>query len=205
MSDYIIGLTGGIGSGKTTVANVFASLGVDIIDADIIARDVVKKGSAALTSIADHFGAQFIQANGELDRALLRQKIFSNNNDKLWLNNLLHPLIREEMSSHAHASTSDYCIIVVPLLIENGLTCMVDRVLVIDVKPATQLLRTTARDTNSISQVQAIMNSQLSRETRQTHADDIINNDDCSLESLHKTVTQLHKRYLQLATEHIKP
>lgn len=205
MSDYIIGLTGGIGSGKTTVANIFASLGIDIIDADIIAREVVQKGSIALDQISAHFGADYIQANGELNRALLRQKVFSNNDAKLWLNTLLHPLIRDEIVAQAKACQKPYCIIVAPLLIENGLTRMVDRVLVIDVKPATQLLRTTARDTNSVSQVQAIMDSQVSREIRQSHADDIINNDDCSLESLHKTVTQLHQRYLQLATEHFKP
>lgn len=201
MSDYIIGLTGGIGSGKTTVANLFTDFGIDIIDADIIARDVVKKGSTALTSIADHFGAQFIQANGELDRALLRQKIFSNNNDKLWLNNLLHPLIREEISSQALASTSAYCIIVVPLLIENGMVSLVDRVLVVDVQVSTQLARTTARDNNTPEQVQAIIDSQISKEERLANADDIINNDESTLAQIADVVAGLHQKYLTLAQQ----
>ena len=201
MSDFIIGLTGGIGSGKTTVANIFAELGIDIIDADIIARDVVSKGSPALCAISEHFGADFIQANGQLNRALLRQKIFSNDADKLWLNNLLHPLIREQIVSQASASLSPYCIIVAPLLIENNLTALVNRVLVIDVKESTQLSRTTARDNNSKNQVQAIINSQVSRQARQERADDLLNNDDCSIENLRKSVIHLHQTYLLAAEQ----
>jgi len=199
MSDFIIGLTGGIGSGKTTVTNIFAKLGIDIIDADIIARDVVSKDSPALFSISEHFGADFIQPNGELNRALLRQKVFSNNDDKLWLNALLHPMIREQIISQANTSLSPYCIIVAPLLIENTLTSLVNRVLVIDVKESTQLSRTTQRDNNSEEQVQAIMNSQVNRTIRQEHADDLLNNDDCSIESLKKSVAELHQSYLAYA------
>jgi len=204
MSDYIIGLTGGIGSGKTTVTNILATYGIDIIDADIIARNVVQKGSTALHSISEHFGANFIQSDGTLDRALLRQKIFSDDNEKIWLNNLLHPLIREEITTKVKQSNSPYCIIVAPLLIENNLTSLVNRVLVIDVKESTQLSRTTARDSNSINQVKAIMNSQVSRKIRQSHADDLLNNDDCTLDSLKQTVKQLHQNYLLLAEESSK-
>lgn len=201
MSDYIIGLTGGIGSGKTTVANMFAALGVDIIDADIIARDVVQKGSPALCSIHKHFGADFIQTDGELNRPLLRQKIFSNTDDKLWLNELLHPLIRQQIVIQATDSLSPYCIIVAPLLIENNLTSLVSRVLVIDVKESTQLTRTATRDNNAKDQVQAIINSQSSRHVRQAHADDLLNNDDCAIENLKKSVTALHQNYLILAEQ----
>jgi dephospho-CoA kinase len=196
MSDYVIGLTGGIGSGKTTVTNIFSKMGIDIIDADIIARDVVQKGRPALSLISEHFGDHFILPNGELNRALLRQQIFSNNDDKSWLNNLLHPLIREEITLQASSSKSPYCIIVAPLLIENGLTSLVNRVLVIDVNESTQLSRTTARDSNSEQQVQAIINSQVSRQVRQAHADDILLNDSCSIEDLTQSVSQLHQQYL---------
>ena len=199
MSDFIIGITGGIGCGKTTVANIFAEFGIDVIDADVIARDLVSNGSPALCAISEHFGADFIQSDGQLNRALLRIKIFSNDTDKLWLNNLLHPLIREQIVSQANASSSPYCILVAPLLIENGLTALVNRVLVIDVSESTQLSRTTARDCNSKAQVQAIMNSQVSRQVRQAHADDLLNNDDCSIENLRASVIQLHQAYLLLA------
>lgn len=199
MSDFIVGLTGGIGSGKTTVANLFAELGVDIIDADVIAREVVAKGSPALIKISDHFGADVIQSNGHLDRALLRKTIFSNETDKLWLNNLLHPLIREQLISQTTAASSPYCLLVVPLLIENNLGALVDRVLVIDVKESTQIARTTMRDKNTAEQVQAIMNSQIARATRQANADDLLNNDDCPVEKLKCAVKQLHEKYLELA------
>ncbi len=199
MSDFIVGLTGGIGSGKTTVANLFIELGIDIIDADIIARDVVAKGSPALHAISDHFGTEFIQVNGQLDRALLRKQIFSHDKDKLWLNNLLHPLIREQLLSQIKAASSHYCLLVAPLLIENNLMALVHRVLVVDVKESTQIARTTLRDENSTAQVQAIINSQIGRESRLKHADDLLNNDDCSLISLSASVLELHQTYLKLA------
>jgi len=199
MSDFIVGLTGGIGSGKTTVANLFIELGIDIIDADIIARDVVAKGSPALHAIRDHFGAEFIQTDGQLNRALLRQQIFSHDKDKLWLNSLLHPLINEQTLTQIKATSSPYCLLVAPLLIENNLTTLVNRVLVVDVTEATQIARTTLRDKNSTTQVQAIINSQIGRESRLTHADDLLNNDDCSLTSLRASVLELHQAYLKLA------
>ncbi len=200
MSNFIIGLTGGIGSGKTTVTNIFAALNVDIIDADIIARDVVAKGSPALCAISEYFGKDFIQTNGQLNRALLRQRIFSNDTDKSWLNNLLHPLIREQIVLQAKSSSSPYCIVVAPLLIENNLIALVNRVLVIDVKESTQIARTTQRDSNSTEQVKAIIDSQVSRKVRQSHADDLLNNDDCSVASLKTSVAQLHKTYLLYAS-----
>jgi len=203
MSDFIVGLTGGIGSGKTTVANLFAKLGVTIIDADIIAREVVAKNSPALTSISKRFGDNFIQADGQLDRALLRQRIFSSEEDKLWLNSLLHPLIKEQLIVQTKAALSPYCLLVVPLLIENNYTAVVNRVLVIDVKESTQIARTTKRDKNTEAQIQAIMNSQIARKARQEYADDLLNNDDSSQEKLILSVAKLHKTYLELASENI--
>ena len=202
MSNYIIGLTGGIGSGKTTVANLFAALGVSVIDADIVARDVVAKGSPALTSICQHFGADYIQTDGQLNRALLRKRVFSHESDKQWLNSLLHPLIREQLILQIQAAPSPYCLLVAPLLIENNLTALVNRVLVVDVKESTQLARTTARDSNSPTQVQAIMNSQVSRKERQAHADDLLNNDNCSVAKLKILVANLHHTYLLNANQH---
>ena len=201
MSDFIVGLTGGIGSGKTTVTNIFASLGIDIIDADIIAREVVAKGSPALTAIKEHFGSDIIQTDGQLNRAMLRQKIFANEADKHWLNGLLHPLIRKQIVTQARVSSSPYCIIVAPLLIENNLTTLVNRVLVVDVKETTQVSRTIARDNNSEKQVEAIINSQVSRKIRQEHADDLLNNDDCLMEDLESAVTKLHHTYLAYAVQ----
>ncbi|MCW8865990.1 MAG: dephospho-CoA kinase [Colwellia sp.] len=201
MSDFIVGLTGGIGSGKTTVANLFAQLDIDIIDADVIARDVVAKGSPALNKISNHFGADFIQPDGHLDRAMLRKKIFSSEADKRWLNNLLHPLIREQLILQTSGASSIYCLLVVPLLIENNLTALVDRVLVVDVKESTQIARTTQRDKNTAAQVKAIMSSQIAREARQASADDLLNNDDCSVDKLKNSVAQLHQNYLELAKQ----
>jgi len=202
MSNFIVGLTGGIGSGKTTVANIFAKHGIDIIDADIIARDVVAIGSPALKAIATHFGANFIQTDGSLNRALLRSKVFSSENDKHWLNELLHPLIRENTVEQLQSSKSQYCLLVAPLLIENNLTSLVDRVLVVDVTEAVQINRTTKRDQNSSAQVQAIIASQINRTDRLKAADDIIENNDQSFDALESAVLKLHLSYLILSNAH---
>ena len=138
---YIVGLTGGIGSGKSTITNLFVELGVPIVDADIVAREVVEKGSPLLAQIAEHFGESILTEEGELNRAKLRKKVFADENEKNWLNNLLHPAIRERMLARLNAQTAPYTLFVVPLLIENKLTTLCDRVLVIDVKPETQIAR----------------------------------------------------------------
>ncbi len=197
MSDYIVGLTGGIGSGKTTIANYFSDLGVTIVDADIIAREVVAKGSHALLEIASYFGENVINENGELNRAALRTKVFSNTNDKQWLNNLLHPLIRQEMITQTQSATSPYCILVVPLLIENNLMNLVNTILVIDVDTDTQLLRASQRDDNAKTDIQKIINSQISRAERLNHADDIIDNQYQTTVKLKESVEKLHQKYLQ--------
>lgn len=200
MSQFIVGLTGGIGSGKTTVANQFAALGIQLVDADVVARDVVAKGSEALKSISNHFGVEILLTDGSLNRALLREKVFSNPTEKQWLNQLLHPLIRQQMLKQLAAATSPYVLLVAPLLLENGLQQLVDQLLVVDVSPGTQLQRTTERDKVPASQVAAIMASQCSREQRRIAATQLLDND-LSLESLPQRVAELHQLYSGLAAE----
>ena len=198
MSKLVIGLTGGIGSGKTTIADHFQKLGVEIIDADIIAREVVAPSSSALSAIATHFGSQFIQTDGQLNRALLRSRIFSNEADKLWLNNLLHPLIRHNIISQTEQAKSSYCILVAPLLLENKLNELVNRVLVVDVSEEKQIARTLLRDNSSTKEIKSIMASQVSRVERLKEANDIFNNDLMSVIDIEKHVLLLHKKYLTL-------
>jgi dephospho-CoA kinase len=210
VSQIIIGLTGGIGSGKTTIANMFATLGIDIIDADIIAREVVQPNSPGLTLIKQHFGDKFILDDGNLNRALLREKIFSCEHEKKWLNDLLHPLIRQSITSQLELATSPYCLLVAPLLIENKLDALVHKILVIDVTESVQLARTLKRDKSNEQVIKSIMASQLSRTDRLSAADDVINNNDecnqalnkvgtsCSKSELYNQVEELHQKYLQL-------
>jgi dephospho-CoA kinase len=198
MSKLIIGLTGGIGSGKTTITNYFEALGIDIIDADIIAREVVAVNSPALKSIAQHFGNDYIQKDGQLNRALLRSRIFSNEVDKHWLNNLLHPLIRNNIIKQTEGTKSPYCILVAPLLIENNLLAVVNRVLVVDVNESTQIARTMTRDNSSLQEVKSILASQTNQAKRLAVANDIINNDNTNREEIEEIVISLHKKYLAL-------
>jgi len=206
MSDYIVGLTGGIGSGKTTIAMMFEQLGVTVVDADVVSREVVAVGSIALAEISTRFGEEFILEDGSLNRALLRQKIFSAENDKRWLNNLLHPLIRAELINQTIAATSQYCLLVAPLLLENELSAMVNRVLVIDVSEQTQITRTQQRDDNSVTQIKAIIASQIGRTDRLAKANDVIDNEQHSLALTQDLVLKLHQQYLMLANpNHTKP
>lgn len=199
---YIVGLTGGIGSGKSTVAELFAQQGVPIIDADVVARQVVAKGSPLLQRIMEHFGSQVLLPDGELNRAALRERVFHNLEEKQWLNDLLHPAIREEMIIELEKQTSPYVIWVVPLLIENNLTALCQRVLVVDVEPETQIIRATKRDQNKRELIRHIMQAQVSRDVRLQVADDVINNDGeltDTLEQLQKKVLELHRFYLTQA------
>ncbi len=196
---YIVALTGGIGSGKSTVANAFAKLGATIIDADLIARRVVEPGSAALKTIHDRFGDDIILPDGTLNRARLRQRIFANPPDKEWLNHLLHPLIAQETLREMPRAEGDYILWVVPLLIENHLQDRADRVLVVDVSHETQVSRTLKRDGISRSQINNIIAAQVSREQRLACADDIINNNG-NPEDITACVAMLHQRYRGLAT-----
>ena len=197
MSQLVIGVTGGIASGKTTIANIFASYNIDIIDADIIARDIVAQGSPALKQIKQHFGTDIILECGALNRAKLRHIIFSVQQEKDWLNALLHPLIRQQITRAISLASSPYCLLVAPLLLENKMQNMVNHILVIDAEPQTQIQRTMARDNNSHQQAQAIVNAQINRQQRLEFADDIIKNND-SLNDLTNDVKSLHYKYLSL-------
>ncbi|KFZ36185.1 dephospho-CoA kinase [Shewanella mangrovi] len=195
MADYIVGLTGGIGSGKSTVANLFAELGVVIVDADIIAREVVAKGSNGLQQIVNHFGDTILTADGALDRAKLREHIFQHPNERTWLNALLHPLIRQRMVAQCQQARSPYALMVVPLLFENHLERLVNHTLVIDIAEETQIRRTIERDQVSKAQVRSIMSSQIGREQRLKGADDVVSNEG-DVDALRSQILALHKKYL---------
>lgn len=195
---FVVGLTGGIASGKTTVANLFHhEFDIELVDADVVARDVVEIGSEGLNALARHFGSDILQSDGSLDRAALRARIFANDEEKQWVNNLLHPMIRSQMQQRLNASTSPYTLLVVPLLIENGLQSMADRVLVVDVEADTQIYRTMTRDGVPEQQVRSILKAQVDRDTRLMHADDVIDNNTDNAQLLPQ-VTQLHQKYLAL-------
>ncbi|WP_404839559.1 dephospho-CoA kinase [Aeromonas media] len=198
---YVVAITGGIGSGKTTVANQFAALGIEVVDADLIAREVVEPGTPALTAIASHFGPGILDEQGRLDRRVLRERIFSDPAAKSWLNALLHPIIRSEMLRQCAAASSPYCLLVVPLLVENRLTELADRVLVIDVDEATQIERTCLRDGVSREQAQAILASQASRSERLAMADDVLDNQSGTSETIRERILALHETYLAFASQ----
>ena len=198
---YVVAITGGIGSGKTTVANQFAELGIEVVDADIIAREVVEPGSPALAAIAAHFGADVIASDGRLDRRQLRERVFTDPQAKGWLNALLHPLIRSEMQRQCAAARSPYCLLVVPLLVENRLTALANRVLVIDVDEATQIERTCRRDGVSREQAEAILAAQASRAARLAMADDVLDNQNGTPEAIKSRIFALHETYLAFASQ----
>ncbi|WP_045381293.1 dephospho-CoA kinase [Vibrio campbellii] len=201
---FVIGLTGGIASGKTTVANLFKQqFKIDIVDADIVAREVVEPGTLGLNAIIEHFGADIVRDDQMLDRAKLRERIFSNPKEKTWLNGLLHPMIREKMIEDLEQVTSDYALLVVPLLIENKLDSLCDRVLVVDVDPQTQISRTVKRDNVSEDQAKAILASQASREQRLALADDVVKNNPDDPDLLLQ-ITDLHEKYLAMCKKNLR-
>lgn len=198
MSRYsVIGLTGGIGSGKSTVARMFGALGVHWVDADDVARQVVEPGTQALSAIADHFGENILQDNGGLDRAALRQKVFEDPEQRRWLEELLHPIIREELIRQLSPEnyTLPYVMLVSPLLLETDQHELVEHVVVVDVPEGTQIERTMARDGNSREQVERILAAQMPRTARREKADEIINNAQ-PLELVEVTVRALHQRFM---------
>ncbi|MCX8806913.1 dephospho-CoA kinase [Vibrio parahaemolyticus] len=200
----VIGLTGGIASGKTTVANLFKQqFKIDIVDADIVAREVVEPGTPGLNAIIQHFGQDITHDDNALDRAKLREKIFSNPEEKAWLNALLHPIIREKMIEDLQQVTSDYALLVVPLLVENNLDSLCDRVLVVDVEPETQISRTVKRDNVSEEQAHAILASQASRQQRLDIADDVVKNNPNDPDLLLQ-ITDLHEKYLAMCKKNLR-
>lgn len=197
---YIVAVTGGIGSGKSTVANAFSDLGIDIIDADIIARQVVEPNTPALQAIETHFGRAMINSDGSLNRRLLRERIFADASEKHWLNALLHPIIQQETRRQIASARSPYVLWVVPLLVENHLQEKADRVLVIDVSPETQIQRTIARDGVSREHAEQILAAQATRDARLAVADDVIDNNGAP-DAIASDVARLHEQYLTLAAQ----
>ena len=198
MSRYsVIGLTGGIGSGKSTVARMFGALGVHWVDADDVARQVVEPGTQALRAIADHFGKSILQGNGELDRAALRQKVFEDPEQRRWLEGLLHPIIRQELIRQLSPEDYNlpYVMLVSPLLLETNQHELVERIVVVDVPEEIQIERTMTRDGNSREQVERILAAQMPRAARREKADAIINNAQ-PLERVEASVHALHQRFL---------
>ncbi|GGD64757.1 dephospho-CoA kinase [Lacimicrobium alkaliphilum] len=203
MSHLLVGLTGGIGSGKTRVSDMFAKLGVSVIDADILARDLVAPGMPALRAIEEKFGKHILDNSGMLNRRELREKVFSDPEQKHWLDNLLHPLIRQELVKQGKEAPSEYAILAVPLLVENQLNKLVDRTLVVDAEPQQQLKRVINRDDVSEEHVQSIISHQASRTERLAIADDVIDNNG-ELSQLQPQVQKLHEKYLKLAKISVK-
>lgn len=194
----IIGLTGGIGSGKSTVENMFADLGIDVIDADEIALEVCEPGEPGFQAIAEHFGANVLQPNGQIDRLKLRHIVFENEAERRWLETTLHPMIREIMYYRADDATSPYCILSIPLLTESNNFEYINRVLVIDAPEELQIARSCIRDKTDIEHIKKIIQAQNSRDERLSYADDVIVNDQ-DLDALRHEVDALHQCYLKIA------
>lgn len=196
-SPWILGLTGGIGSGKSAAAERFAELGVHLVDADQAARWVVEPGRPALASIVERFGQGVLLDDGQLNRPALRALIFADREQRRWLEALLHPLIGQEIFSYLAKAESPYAVYVSPLLIESGQYAKTQRILVIDAPPELQMQRTLQRDGTNPAQVEAIFKAQLKREDRLRHADDVVVNDR-DVTWLREQIDRLHHFYLTL-------
>jgi len=203
MSKFIVGLTGGIGSGKTTIANMFAELGIELVDADVIAREVVEIGSKGLNEINAHFGDTILNKDRSLNRSKLRELIFSQPDERQWLNDLMHPMIRNKILKCLESTNSPYTILVAPLLFENGLDTLVNVSLLVDISPEQQLYRTIDRDSVSSEQIKNIIDSQAPRAERLLKADDIIDNNG-TISVLKGKVISLHNNYLKLSNDACK-
>ncbi len=197
----IIGLTGGIGSGKSMVAAMFASLGIGIVDTDVIAHALVKPDGPCYDMIIDHFGRDVLRSDGTLNRPWLRELIFQNPDEKRWLEQLLHPLIRDEVLKNITTLSSPYCLVVIPLLAETydaGAYRYLNRILVIDCTIQQQIERAMKRDSLSKDIVESIINAQAKRGERLKLADDIIENDK-DIAHVREQVALLHRKYLALS------
>lgn len=196
---FVVGITGGIGSGKSAVTDYLETLGITVVDADKVARVVVEPGTSGLAAITEHFGMDVLLANGGLDRAALRKIVFDNHNERKVLEEITHPRIRDEIIRQLSEASSPYVVLSSPLLLESGQNTLADYVVVVDVPEEVQLKRTMARDDNSEALVKQIMAAQLDRQTRLSRADASIMND-TSLEELYERVEALHEDLLLKAT-----
>ena len=194
----IIGLTGGIGSGKSVASDKFKSLGITIVDADVASRTVVEPGKPALKEIEDHFGSGIITAEGKLDRNNLREIIATDPEERKWLESVLHPKIGEQITKEISESTSVYTLFVAPLLLETNSQEMCSRVVVVDVPKDVQIRRTAKRDKVSPNQVEQMVAAQMERGKRLEKADDVLLNSG-TIEDLEKQVEELHKKYIKMA------
>ncbi len=201
---FRVGLTGGIASGKSTVANLFADLGVTIIDTDVIAREVVAPGSPLLPKIAGHFGRDVLAADGSLDRRALRQRVFADPAERQWLEQLTHPEIRRLTDERSDAAPGPYSIVAIPLLVETGGKDRFDRVLVVDCAPELQIARLQARDGSTRAQAEAALAAQASRADRLAVADDVIHNDG-DIAHLRDQVEKLHRAYVAASARFTRP
>jgi dephospho-CoA kinase len=199
MRRFRVGLTGGIASGKSTVAALFAALGVPIIDTDVIAREVVAPGSALLGLIAERLGPGVLAEDGSLNRSRVRDLVFSDSTARAVLESLTHPAIRAEMERQADAATAAYSMLAIALLVEKGSKSVVDRILVVDCDEDLQIRRLQARDGSTLDQARAILAAQATRQARLAVADDVIRNDG-DLHALRDQVAKLHTHYLELAS-----
>ena len=195
---FVVGITGGIGSGKSAVTDHLETLGITVVDADKVARVVVEPGTSGLAAIAQHFGHDILLPTGGLDRAALRKIVFDNPSERKILEGITHPRIRDEITRQLSEATSAYVVLSSPLLLESGQSTFADYVVVVDVPEAVQLTRTMSRDDNSEQLVKQIMAAQLDRETRLSRGDTAITNNE-SLEALHEKVEALHVELLAKA------
>jgi dephospho-CoA kinase len=195
---YRVGLTGGIASGKTSVANLFAALGVTIVDTDILAREVVAPGTPLLGEIAAHFGAGILAPDGGLDRRALRERVFADASERRWLEQRTHPAIRALTDARCEAAPGPYSMVAIPLLVETGGADRFDRVLVVDCPSELQLARLVARDRLTREAAQRMVSAQVSREARLAVADDVIQNDG-DMARLRDQVATLHREYVAAA------
>ena len=195
---YVVGITGGIGSGKSAVTDYLETKGITVVDADKVARVVVEPGTSGLAAIAEHFGSDILLPDGSLDRAALRKVVFDNADERKVLEGITHPRIREEIARQLSEATSPYVVLASPLLLESGQNSFANYVVVVDVPESVQLSRTMARDDNSEQLVKSIMAAQLDRETRLSRADTSISNDG-SLDELYTRVDDLHDDLLARA------
>ena len=196
MANYVVGIAGGIGSGKTAVSDRFAEHGIVVVDADVASRDVVRPGEPGLAAIAERYGSAVINGSGELNRAALRERIFSDPDERRWVEQLLHPAINRLIAERLAGATSPYALLVNPLM--RARDARANRILVVDVSEEVQVARTMARDSVDEEQARAIIASQLPRKERLAFADDVIVNDG-TLDALDSPVKNLHVQYLEIA------